>query len=919
MVTAIDSNLLLSLYGARTGGSGVGTNTPAKRVAPSAPWTRTVTPAESSEAVKAALQGRRLVDESSAQLDLPGASADYRKLFALYQGLSVLGDLASEAQKRGLATGERNRIQQAFTRGMVEVGDYVKAAKLDTVRLTQGEVVSTAKTTAPVQATKSEYVTRPLASGTSADPVPRFAGDVRFSMAVVRSGVTYNVDIDLADMGGATRSMANVVNHVNDKLAAAGVDTRLATVRIPGADKTTTVAGKTVSLGKGPDQWALKVKTNGETVTFGAPATAGSVYLAQSIGNPNPDGKIDTADGVVRQQILKFQTDTVGVEAPVQGEDEANWVDGRAFARTLGPEIKTVRATKTGPDGSVYVLADITEKTAGQAIRGEQDVALLKYDSAGNLVFSRTLGASERATGLGLAVNSDGKIAVAGSVSGGLGGAVEGAVNSGVTGAFRGETDSFVTVFNDKGEELWTQRRGARLADEASQIAFGADGSVYVAGRAKSALPGGVALGDWDGYIQAFGPPNTQGQVSSRFSEMFGTASADRPAGMVLDGTSLVTASVENGRAVLRRYDVSGAAPVLTSTRDLGDLQGGDITGLSLDGGELVLAGSTANASLTGGTVTRAHAGGVDAFAARVASDLSAGGKIAFYGGTGDDRASGLAVTGGQIWITGSVGADLPGHAAVGTKDGFLARLDVNAGSVDWSRRFTGKEGFATPGAIAVDPGGSTSLDRLGLPQGTLDFRDSQKLVSASALRPGDQFGVRVGTGRTANITIELNETLETLAQKIRRASGFNAKVAITSSDGVRKLTITPQNTRSVVEFSAGTAGRDALELLGVPAGLVRTTVVTDNGTRPADGKPQIYGLGLPSDLNLSSDSEIKHAAAEVAAAMGVIRKAYKDLVAAATPRNQQAEAKAAASGPVPKYMTDQIANYQAALARLGG
>jgi hypothetical protein len=52
---------------------------------------------------------------------------------------------------------------------------------------------------------------------------------------------------------------------------------------------------------------------------------------------------------------------------------------------------------------------------------------------------------------------------------------------------------------------------------------------------------------------------------------------------------------------------------------------------------------------------------------------------------------------------------------------------------------------------------------------------------------------------------------------------------------------------------------------------------------------------------------------------MGVIRKAYKDLVAAATPRSQQAAAQAAASGPVPKYMTDQIANYQAALARLGG
>jgi len=39
----------------------------------------------------------------------------------------------------------------------------------------------------------------------------------------------------------------------------------------------------------------------------------------------------------------------------------------------------------------------------------------------------------------------------------------------------------------------------------------------------------------------------------------------DRPAGLVVDGTSVVTASNEDGRAVLRRYDVSGANPVRTN------------------------------------------------------------------------------------------------------------------------------------------------------------------------------------------------------------------------------------------------------------------------------------------------------------------------------------------------------------------
>jgi hypothetical protein len=714
-----------------------------------------------------------------------------------------------------------------------------------------------------------------------------------------------------------------VVIYINSKLEAAGVDTRFATQRLPGAERTTTAGGKTISLGPGPDRWALRVKPNGESVSFNATASQPAVYLAQGVGDPNPDGKIDTKDGVLQTQFLKFQTGNVGVDAPAQPANEPNWVDGRTFAKTLGPEVKTVRATKVGADGSVYMLADVTAKTAGQDIKGTQDVALLKYDAAGNLVFSRTLGASDSASGLALALAADGKIAIAGSVTGGLNGATEGALNSGPSGTFADQTDSFVTVFNADGEELYTQRRGARLADEASQLTFGADGTVYVAGRARSALPGASNSGDYDGYIEAFAPPDALGKVATTFTQNFGTAGGDRPAGMVLDGTSLVVAAVENGRGVLRRFDVSSGTPVLTSTRDLGDLQGGDITGLALDGTDVVVAGYTSNAALNAGTVTKALSGGYDAFAARVSASLSPAGSdaIAYYGGTGDDKATALSVANGEVWIAGAAGTDLPGQPAVGKKDGFLAKLDVATGAVDWSRRFTGKDGFAAPTSIAVDPTGSSALDRLGLPKGAIDLTDSQQITAGSSLRAGEQFTVRAGTGHTSTITIEAADTLDTLAQKIRRATGFQAKVTIGTADGKRRLTIAPLNPRMVIEFGAGKADKNALEMLGIPEGVVRSTVVVKSGgTLPADGKPQIYGLGLPSDLNLQDAKSILHAAAEVAAAQGVIRKAYKDLVAAASPKTpEQIAATAAATGKVPQYLQNQIANYQAALQRLGG
>ncbi len=81
--------------------------------------------------------------------------------------------------------------------------------------------------------------------------------------------------------------------------------------------------------------------------------------MAQNVGNPNPDKDPKTADGVTLSQLLKFQTDTTSVPPPLQGAGETNWVDGRAFAKTLGPEVKTVHATQIGPDGSVYMLADV--------------------------------------------------------------------------------------------------------------------------------------------------------------------------------------------------------------------------------------------------------------------------------------------------------------------------------------------------------------------------------------------------------------------------------------------------------------------------------------------------------------------------------------------------------------------------------
>jgi hypothetical protein len=280
-------------------------------------------------------------------------------------------------------------------------------------------------------------------------------------------------------------------------------------------------------------------------------------------------------------------------------------------------------------------------------------------------------------------------------------------------------------------------------------------------------------------------------------------------------------------------------------------------------------------------------------------------------------------VAGGNVYIGGQAGTDLPGQPAVGTQDGFLAQLDIASGAIVWSSRFTGKDNMAAPTAIAVAPTGASVLDRLGLPSGTLSLSDSQQLTAQSSLRAGDQFTVKPGDGVAQTITIDAGETLATLATKIQRASGFEATVTVgTSSTGQQALHITPTNSRMTVEIGAGTADKDALSILGIPEGVVRTTTMNAAGVSvPGDGKSQLYGLGLDSTLNINDPTQISHALAQLSAAIGVVRSAYQGLVTAATPKTAASTAvnNGSASGPVPQYLTDQIANLQAGLARLTG
>lgn len=973
-MTSIDSTLLTSYYSAKfalasaqtasNGNQTSGATTTAAKAAlakiPTPPWDTSSAAAHTDKFYKQTILGANFINLGGATLDAIGASLDYQKLFALYQGLDALSSITDQAAKKNVTTGELGRLQTAFARGMSEISDFTDTLKTDQFRLASGAVSDSLKAAAGVPLDSAQYITGPILTGSSSDEVPAFQGDVQFNMAIKRLSTTTNVAIDLSEMGAQPRTLANVLGFINGKLSDVGAFTRVASARLPNEPRTVKVGDKTITLPAVADSWALKIAGDTtESVTFSAPATAGAVYVAQSTGNAltvsqKTAGKVDTTT----RQILKFQTDSTSVDLPsVDGQPIAN---GRVFADDLGKEVATARATATGSDGSLYVLTDVTGTTNDQTIQGSQDVALKKYDSAGKLIYTRTLGAATNASGYALAVSADGQVAIAGSVTGVIQGVTNGPTNSSAT---SGVSDSFVTLFNAAGEETWTMRRGAVAEDQATAVAFGADGEVFVAGRTKGPIAGGVEVGGWDNYLTAYGTSST-GAPTTLFTQQYGTTGDDKVAGIAVNGDQVVVAGTENGDAVARSFQVSATAVTTTRTifsgvltiqtdtktngvptgstsatyataapdsvtvnssissatltagtvRDLGNLNGGSLAGVGFDGaGNIVVAGTTSTDQLNAGSATNGFSGGRDAFVAKLAGDLNASGadRLSFYGGDGEDSVSAMTVAGGHVWIAGTTeSTTLNGAAMAGARDGFAAEIDADTGAVGWSARYTGLDGNVAPTSIAVDTTGSSVLDRLGLPKATLQFKSSPLLTASTSLRAGDEFYIRAREGDLPTaITIAANDTLATLATKVRRAVGFGAKVETVHSGFYSVLKISPLNKRSTVEIIAGKGGKDALEALGLTEGVARTL------GGDADKDKKIYGLRLSHDLNLGSAADIKTATDQLTTALSQIRTIYRDLKAAASPP----AGKSAANGPVPAYLQAQLANYTAGLNRLTG
>ena len=930
---SIDSSTLISalsegITGSSSSGSAASTGTTAV-----APWSSASTAPQQSALVKSVTSGAAFFNPASAQLAAPAGAhqQDYQALFALYQGLNAMEGLATAASSTTANSAQQAAYQSTFATGLSQLQSYIAGDAFKTIDVAYGATTASQQSTEGATVETDNYTTQPLAIGSNNTPVPAFSGSVAFNMQVASlNGTNKTVAFNLADMGSTPRTLANVVSYLNGQLKAAGVTTRFADVMNPGTTQTAQVNGQTQTIATNPNTYSLQiVGSSTEQITLSAADSTPAVYLTGSQGAPGQTTTTVTpsSTGASTISTTTGPSDVTQILAKYNGGSDAvatSPSDGVVSNTTIANTPTSVQATATGPDGSVYMLANIDSKTAdGQPINGTSDVALMKYDSAGNLQYTRTLGAANAASGYAIAVSADGsQVAITGTTTGQLDATDPSQAAAATTG--------FVSVYStDTGDEQWTQTQSQPegTTQTPTAVTFGANGQVIVAGTATGQLLGGGSpSGNQSSYIQGYSGQqitaadgSTSWVSSSTFTTQFGAGGMNTPAGVAVSGNTLYEAGVENGSAVVRAYTLGSGAPTLTATENLGSLKGGQVAGISIAAdGSVVVAGATHNGALAG-TVGQAYTSGEEGFVATLSASLTPN-TVNYVPTSSDLTATSMTLSNGEVYLAGSL-AQAPTAGQTTGSAGYVAEVDPTSGQVLWSRTQQGVDGIDTPTSVAVaTTGASTSLDALGLPTGAIDFSKSSNVIAATSVRAGDTFQVQVGASPAVTITVQEGDTFQSLAQEINFATGFQASATTATVSGKTVLKIAPASSNDTVKLIAGPTGEDALAPLGLRAGVLtddaNNTTASGAAEKSNTSGRSVLGLVLPDTMNISTTAGAAAASTALQLAIAKVENLYQDI---STPASSSTSTQKPLSSTLQTYYSNQLANYQLALQRLGG
>jgi hypothetical protein len=878
----------------------------------SPPWMK-FPPSQQAQDAKV-LTTTNFLDTSNVPLSVSatkGAATeqDNQKLFSLYNAINNLTYLSSMSQRSGMTPGQLQGFNTRFQAGLQQVESYLSTAKFNGFTLQLGTPSASATSTATVPFANFGYTGSTIVSDANiANALPGVSASDSFNIAVATGGTTTNVGIDLSQVQGPL-TIDNIVTYVNQQLKAAGFSSTFTRTLTEGSISDPTKASYGIQINDAP----------GEALTLSSASATPALYLAGNTG-------LAASSTTTTKNPLSTNSTTTTTAADVQGRvvklTNLGTSPTTSFNETTAPSSGTTTAQSTvvDGDGNVYVLGNAMGNFGSQLNQGTQDVYLSKYDSAGNLQWTRLVGAPGSASGYSMAADPTGGIVVAGTTTG----------NLSQTAIGDGNRDSFVAKYNADGDQLWTQQLPTLSDNQAASVSVDQAGNVVIGGSTTGVVGvGNVNQGKSDAYLAKI---DASGNIV--YQQQFGTSGNDTVgATAVTSDGSLIVASSQNGEAFLTKYANGDATSAPVWQLDLGALNtGGSIGGLAVSGNQVYVSGTTSNANLTAGgqaSIVTPATSGTNAFVFDVTDQgTSATPKqVSYVGNDGSTQAGDVTVgPDGTVYLVGSTTGTFAGSSRNVTGAQNMFAIAINAdGTIGWTRQYGGTDGTSTGQGIAVDPQGSSVLDALGLPRGTVDTNQSIDLTAQTTLRIGDSFQIKIqgvsgATSRTVTVRIDPGETVNSLVTKINADLVNAGKASVNFTAGAEGLKI-QANSGFTTTLIAVPDGFDALSRLGLTPGILTGAANTNSKSKSTSSSssssstPQVFGLGLTGNLDISTAIDAGGARATLMNVLNSIKNIYSKSNA---PPGSSNPSTSQSTGTVSPETTAQLANFNLALNLLG-